>query len=313
MKKLIIILSLLISVFLLSLLGCISHTPAKIAFIFNRDEQYNNIYLMNTDGTNISRLTGRKGFITSFSWDPDSQKIAFSSHYTDSDQENYYESIYIVNIDGSNETRLTNNPQGSDYQISWSPDGKRLVFISNRDSELNSPIEEIYIMNSDGSAQVRLTHLNGQCSFPSWSPDGNQIIFIYQPKSGDVAEKGIYLINSDGTGIKPIYKNYIYQYFSPLFSSDWKKIYVLLWYPGSAIYSMDINGTNLNKIQEDTSTITSLCLSSDQNNLTFTSVERTRSPDGRKLLSSTYFINIMNPDGSNRIKIPIDNLESPTP
>jgi len=59
--------------------------------------------------------------------------------------------IYTMEGDGSNLRNISNNPAG-DRDPRYSPDGKRIVFVSNRDGNW-----EIYVMNADGSAQTRLT------------------------------------------------------------------------------------------------------------------------------------------------------------
>ena len=80
-------------------------TPApcgKIAFISNRDGN-DEIYVMNADGSNQTRLTNNPAMIRP-SFSPDGSKIAFVSN-----RDGNYE-IYVMNADGSNQTRLTNNP-----------------------------------------------------------------------------------------------------------------------------------------------------------------------------------------------------------
>ena len=70
------------------------------------------------------------------------------------------------NADGTEQQRLTNNP-ANDMVPSWSPDGKKIVFDSDRDGNL-----EIYVMNADGSNQIRLTYNPADDWDPSWSPGG---------------------------------------------------------------------------------------------------------------------------------------------
>ena len=60
-----------------------------------------------------------------------------------------------MDADGSNQIRLTNTAV-SEYVSSWSPDGARLAFASNRDDEFLG--NEIYTMKIDGSDVVRLTN-----------------------------------------------------------------------------------------------------------------------------------------------------------
>ena len=76
---------------------------SKIAFDSQRDGIYYEIYVMNADGSNQTRLTNNTAddFMPSISGD--GSKIAFSS----SRDGNYQ--IYVMNADGSNQTRLTNN------------------------------------------------------------------------------------------------------------------------------------------------------------------------------------------------------------
>jgi Tol biopolymer transport system component len=73
-----------------------------------------------------------------------------------------------MNIDGSGQTNITNNSVADDYYSSFSPDGSKIVFNSDRDVDGNN---EIYIMNFDGSGQVvRLTNNPAADEFPSFSP-----------------------------------------------------------------------------------------------------------------------------------------------
>lgn len=72
--------------------------------------------------------------------------------------------IYVMNADGTNAYNLTNHP-ASDITPVWSPDGTRIVFISERDGNL-----EIYVIDSDGNNLVRLTENAAKDYSPVWSP-----------------------------------------------------------------------------------------------------------------------------------------------
>jgi Tol biopolymer transport system component len=60
--------------------------------------------------------------------------------------------VYLINTDGTNERRLTNN-SADDFSVNWSPDGSKLLFASLRDGSA-----ELYTMNPDGTSQTRITN-----------------------------------------------------------------------------------------------------------------------------------------------------------
>jgi Tol biopolymer transport system component len=61
---------------------------------------------------------------------------------------------------------------GNDDFPAWSPDGKKIVFMSDRDGDI-----EIYVVNADGTHLKRLTHAPGRDAHPAFSRDGRKIAF----------------------------------------------------------------------------------------------------------------------------------------
>src|SRR6266516_3823951 len=129
-------------------------------------EAAGDIYVINSNGTGLTRLTTDPAYDASPAWSPDGSKIAFVS-YRDGPA-----AIYVMNADGTNPVALTNHA-GSDEQPAWSPDGRKIAFASNRDGHY-----EIYLMNADGTGVTRLTAGPDHYSAgPRWSPDGRRIAF----------------------------------------------------------------------------------------------------------------------------------------
>jgi len=116
---------------------------------FNPGEDVNwEIYIMNTDGSEQTRLTNNQVWDWEPHFSPDGSKIVYVSVHPDQNDE-----IYIMNADGSGQTRLTSNPVEKAIDPSFLPDGSKIAFASSRNGN-----SEIYIMNTDGSEQTRLTN-----------------------------------------------------------------------------------------------------------------------------------------------------------
>ena len=86
-----------------------------IAFQSNRDGNVE-IYVMNADGSGLTRLTNSPGADAVPNWSPDGRKLVFQSE-RDGNIE-----LYTMNADGTGQTRLTTHP-GRDLDPAWSPTG----------------------------------------------------------------------------------------------------------------------------------------------------------------------------------------------
>ena len=77
-----------------------------------------------------------------------------------------------MDADGANPINLTHHPK-FDSHAAWSPDGKKIAFVSKRDDNA-----EIYVMDADGANPINLTHHPALDGAPAWSPDGKKIAFM---------------------------------------------------------------------------------------------------------------------------------------
>lgn len=144
-----------------------------------------NIHVMNSDGSGARKLVD--GGADGWTWSPDGSRIAFLR----SRPLEGHNDIYLVNVDGSGETNLTNNPANKKYELSWSPDGRKIGFTSD-------PFRDIYVMNPDGSGQTQLTNNPATDGNLAWSPDGGRIAFVSDRDRLTYAWE-IYVMGSDGS------------------------------------------------------------------------------------------------------------------
>jgi len=206
-------------------------------------------------------------------------KIAFSSTRTGDSE------IWKMNSNGENPVNLTNNP-GSDSRPFWSPNGKKIGFLSYRTGEGNI---EIWIMNPDGTEQRQLTNNpSGEVFAPNWSPDGSKIAFSNN-RSGNFE---IRVIDADGNNPKKLTTNAAFDS-EPRWSPDGSKIIFVSERTGNSdIWIMDIDG-------------------SDKAQLTHNAAfdgKPTWSPNGSKIVfeserSGNRDIWIMNVDGSEQTNL----------
>ncbi|MCU0475566.1 MAG: hypothetical protein MUC99_05560, partial [Anaerolineae bacterium] len=132
--------------------------------------------------------------------------------------------------------QITTDP-ADDVEPAWSPDGRRIVFASNRDGNY-----EIYVMNVDGSNLVRLTNDPSDDRSPAWSPDGQYIAF--HSTRGTVTSD-IFVMRADGSNPVQLTDDPAYD-LAPAWSADGRRIAFHTQRNGgdNDIAIMDFNGAN---------------------------------------------------------------------
>jgi Tol biopolymer transport system component len=132
---------------------------SKIAFVHRANPFGRDIDIMNANGSGVTRLTNA-GFATKLAWGR-TGKIAFDTQRQPSGGLGDYE-IALVTVSGAAVSWLTNNTS-VDLYPTWSPDGTRIAFESDRSGN-----GDIYMMNANGSGLTRLTSNSALESEPAW-------------------------------------------------------------------------------------------------------------------------------------------------
>jgi Tol biopolymer transport system component len=225
---------------------------AKIAFARvqgNQGDPNREIYVINADGTHLTRLTNNTAHDTRPAWSPDGTEIVFVS---DRDDPNPIPctvtgcvfDIYVMNADGSNVRRLTDDPHNDDMPR-FSPDGGTIVFSSDRTGS-----RAIYTMNADGTNVVQLSSDSLVAGDPDWSPTGDKIVFENNfCSSCDVSD--IFVMDPNGENVSRLTQN-LGNNLQPRWSPDGR--YIVFWHqdpPGfdiGDIFTMRSDGNEVTNL-----------------------------------------------------------------
>ena len=205
-----------------------------------RQENVYEIYAYDLDDGSVDRLTNRSGVLTAPEYSPDGQRITYTRWAPNSEK---YQ-IMIMERNGNDQHNI---PSIEGWDPTWSPDGKQILFASDR----NGPVQlfavrdngknlhqisnlpairgrsdwspdgqyivtysgeawhrELYIMNADDSDSHQLTPSGGNSQGPSFSPDGKWVAFTaYFDKYKDIHGCEIYIIRTDGTDLRRLTNN----------------------------------------------------------------------------------------------------------
>lgn len=163
----------------------------------------NQVYLLNRLGGEAMQLTKVKGELGQYAWSPDGSRLLLTIRDAEDttakkgskpyviDRYHFKQDVvgylydkrkthlYLFDVAGKKLDTLTrgNYDEGDAH---WSPDGTRIVFVSNRtaDPDTNSNTDLFVVDAQPGATPRQLTSWTGRDNTPRWSPDGKQIAYL---------------------------------------------------------------------------------------------------------------------------------------
>ena len=220
----------------------------QLIFQSKRDElKCDQIFTMNIDGSNVKMVSNGEGRTTCSYFLKGGKKVLYASTHGGAKEcppnpdfsKGYvwavypdYE-IYTSTPDGKKIKKLTDTP-GYDAEATVSPDGKKIIFTSERDGDL-----DLYSMDTNGKNVKRLTDEIGYDGGAFFSPDSKQIVYrASHPTTAEETKRykdllaqhlivpttfEIFVMNADGTNKRQVTKLNAAS-FAPFFTPDGKRI-----------------------------------------------------------------------------------------
>ena len=196
------------------------------------------LWIMNADGSGLKLLLAPPPATPHFDghWSHDSKKIVYVDDILQGTDGKFQ--INTINSDGSDGKVLIPH-KAFEESPRWSPDGKRIVWVSTRDGN-----QDIYSADADGKNLKRLTSEIALDNNPSWSPDGKRIAFT----SNRAGNFEIHIMDADGGNVRRLTNHHALDYW-PTWSPDGKYIAFTSNRDGNyEIYMMNAAGTSVRNL-----------------------------------------------------------------
>jgi|GEM_PF-1451688 len=173
--------------------GPLAGTPLtraeRIAFASEKSGN-DDIFVINADGSGLTRLTDDPADDLDPAWSPDGIRIAFTSQREGTRQ------LYVMGADGQDVRHVLTDTAMSPQAPSWSPDGEWIAFHTWHDGDL-----DIYKVRVNGTDSARLTDTPGRDIYPVWSPGGEYILFLSERAEDDAGYSELYRMDADGSNV----------------------------------------------------------------------------------------------------------------
>lgn len=180
----------------------------RISFVSSRGGNFD-LYVMNADGTNVTRVTDHAANDFDPIWMPDGQSMIFSS------ERDSRSDLYRVWLADRRVVRLTHHFVGRAIMPSVSPDGRLVAFAAQTLQRLQFWEFQIHILDLATGNTRALDNTGGAC-WPSWSPDGKQLANVLLAKEPSTLQ----IRGADGNGVRELVGDPKRWHYYPDFSKD---------------------------------------------------------------------------------------------
>ena len=156
---------------------------------------------------------------------PDGRMVVYTQRRVDLEANTQPRDIYVVPVEGGVPRRLTTEGTINE-RPRWSPDGRRIAFISNRGGS-----RQIWTMRADGSGAQAVTELATEASGVIWSPDGKYLLFVSEvyPDCADAACNQKRLQAEKSSPVKArIYTSLLYRHWNEWRGARRRHLFVVL-------------------------------------------------------------------------------------
>lgn len=254
-----------------------------LSFLAARDNEKTQVWALDRRGGEAQQITDIPQGVSSYKWSPDGKKLLLvlrdpKPEDLEKDEDtkkskkpepwvidrlqfkrdrtgyldNRHSHLYVLALGEKEPVQITSG-NTDDTQPAWSPDGKLVVFVSNRtdnpDGNSNTDIWVVSADNTDkGQTLLQVTHNPGSDRLPAWSPDGKFLTFVTaaEPDIFWYATNHLAVVPAQGGESRILTQTLDRNVSSPRFSPDGKSIYFLL--EDSAeqhLARVEVSGTNL--------------------------------------------------------------------
>ncbi|MDY0095980.1 MAG: Tol-Pal system beta propeller repeat protein TolB, partial [Candidatus Vecturithrix sp.] len=219
---------------ILKMTGESGMSSSRLVFTSNRTGG-RELYQIDFDGANLTRLTEDRSLVISPAVSPDGQKICYTSY-----KENNPD-LYLMSVEDRKTEILAMHP-GLNFAAAWASDNQTLVLTLSKDGN-----PELYLLDILSRQETRLTQNQWNDVSPAWSPDSSEIVYT----ADNIGAPQLYIMNRTGGNLRRLTFRGAYNV-SPAWSPTGEAIAFTSSMDGNFnIYTVHPNGDNLQQLTQN--------------------------------------------------------------